>query len=356
MKTELFDYDLPESAIALRPAHPRDAARLLQIRGPVLSDHVVRELPDLLVAGDVLVINETRVLPVALTGLRAARVSGGVDVRIDVNLHKLTGAKNWRAFVRPYKRLRLDDVIVFSHNMCAQVCEIYGEGEVNLLFETDERDVMAEIAECGHMPLPPYIARKRAPDTQDLVDYQTVFACHAGSVAAPTAGLHFTPRLLAALQAKSVQIEKLVLHVGAGTFLPVKDENIHAHIMHGEWRDISPELANRLNAARAQGRRIIAVGTTSLRALESAVIDGSVQAQAGETDLFITPGYKFQIIDGLITNFHLPRSTLFMLVSALAGLEMMQQAYAYAIAQDYRFYSYGDCNLIWRDGHDAVCL
>lgn len=349
MKTDLFDFDLPESAIALRPVSPRDSARLLLVRGGDVSDHHVSDLPDMLRDGDILVMNETKVLPAALKAMRPARAhGGGGDVTLDVNLHKQVSDTDWYAFVRPAKRVREGDHLVFSEALTAEVMERLEGGNARLSFNLQGETLMSAIETIGALPLPPYIARKRAADAQDTEDYQTVYAREQGSVAAPTAGLHFTPKLLARLEIKGVSLEKLTLHVGAGTFLPVKVEDTEGHVMHSEWRVISDELAQRINQAKAEGRRIIAVGTTALRALESAAVDGQLQAQSGETDIFITPGYDFQIIDGLMTNFHLPRSTLFMLVSALAGLETMQAAYAHAIETGYRFYSYGDSSLLWR--------
>jgi len=303
MDVSLFDFDLPEAAIALRPASPRDSAKLLQVaHNGDLSDHIVSDLASLLKSGDVLVLNETKVFSAALKGMRAARpYGGGSDVRIDVNLHTPVDESVWRAFARPAKRLKL------------------------------------------------YIARKRAPDEKDINDYQTVYASEEGSVAAPTAGLHFTDNVFANLHDKGVQIERLTLHVGAGTFLPVKSDDTNDHKMHEEHYSVSNAVADRINKAKSEGRRIIAVGTTSLRALESAVdLSGEVQPGSNSTDIFMTPGSKFRVIDGLMTNFHLPKSTLFMLVSAIAGLDVMQNAYSHAIQNGYRFYSYGDSSLIWK--------
>lgn len=350
MDVSLFDFDLPESAIALRPASPRDSAKLLHVQGLDAIEHqIVSDLPKLLRRGDVLVFNETRVFPAALTAMRPARAQGGGgDVTVTVNLHKDAGEGVWQAFCRPAKRLRIGDNLHFDETLSASVIAKRDGGDVSLQFNAKAERLQAAFEHCGAPPLPPYIARKRAPDAQDVEDYQTVYAKESGSVAAPTAGLHFTPELLAALQDRGVQSESLVLHVGAGTFLPVKSDNTDDHDMHSEWFTIDPATAERLNAAKAEGRRIIAVGTTALRALESAAKDGVVVAQSRETDIFITPGYEFQIIDGLMTNFHLPKSTLFMLVSALAGLKTMQVAYRTAIEADYRFYSYGDSSLLWK--------
>lgn len=348
MNVEQFDFVLPDSAIALRPARPRDSAKMLQVRGGILSNHIVRDLPELLRAGDVLVINDTKVLPAALTAVRAARQhGGGGDVTVGINLHQRLSETEWRAFVRPAKRLKDGDSIHLSDRLSAEVFDKKDGGDVGLRFTRGGALLEAEIEALGHPPLPPYIARQRPPDAQDKDDYQTVYAKDKGSVAAPTAGLHFTPELMDALRAKGVEIVALTLHVGAGTFLPVKSESTDAHIMHSEWFTISEMAAAAINTAKDEGRRIVGVGTTALRALESAAENGRVKAQSRDTDIFITPGYSFQIIDGLMTNFHLPRSTLFMLVSALVGTETMQSAYAHALGSGYRFYSYGDSSLLW---------
>jgi len=350
MDVSLFDFDLPEHAIALRPASPRDSARLLHI--PAQADfehHSVSDLPSLLRAGDVLVFNETKVFPAALTAKRPARDhGGGGNVSVTVNLHKANGKGSWDAFCRPAKRLRQGDILHFDEELSAEVVEKREGGDLTLLFNVEGGDLSLAFERCGAPPLPPYIARKRAPDEQDVSDYQTVYAKETGSVAAPTAGLHFTPSLLEALDKRGIQREALTLHVGAGTFLPVKSEDTEDHDMHSEWFTISEPVADRLNAAKAEGRRIVAVGTTALRALESAVEDGIVKAQSRDTDIFLTPGSEFHVVDGLMTNFHLPKSTLFMLVSALAGLDRMQAAYKTAIDDGYRFYSYGDSSLIWK--------
>jgi len=348
MHVSLFDFDLPETAIALRPAVPRDSAKLLLVSGERLEDKSVKDLADQFKAGDVLVLNDTRVLPAALTAKRPAREhGGGGDVDVTVNLHKRVADHKWRAFVRPAKRLKDKDQLIFDGDLRATVFDKQEGGDVGLCFNKSGAALDAAIEAVGTPPLPPYIARKRAPDARDVTDYQTVYAKDTGSVAAPTAGLHFTPELLAELEGKGIQILRLTLHVGAGTFLPMKAEDTQDHVMHSEWRDISDDVAAKINAAKAEGRRVIAVGTTALRALESAAKDGRLTAQTGETDIFITPGYKFQIIDGLMTNFHLPKSTLFMLVCALAGTNEMRNAYAHAIMNGYRFYSYGDSSLIW---------
>lgn len=349
MDVSLFDFDLPERAIALRPAVPRDSAKLLRVGADgTLGHYGVADLPILLRAGDVLVFNETKVFPAAFQATRPARAhGGGGDVTVTVNLHKQDASDSWEAFCRPAKRLKPGDVLHFDDELSAEVTARREGGDTTLTFNAAGDALMAAFTRCGAPPLPPYIARKRAPDAQDEVDYQTVYAKTSGSVAAPTAGLHFTPDLLAALDVAGVQRESLTLHVGAGTFLPVKSDTTDDHKMHSEWFTLSDATADAINLAKAEGRRVIAVGTTALRALESAAAAGRVQAQSRDTDIFMTPGYAFQVVDGLMTNFHLPKSTLFMLVCALAGLDVMQAAYAEALAQDYRFYSYGDSSLIW---------
>ncbi|MEA3079644.1 MAG: S-adenosylmethionine:tRNA ribosyltransferase-isomerase [Sphingomonadales bacterium] len=339
MRVDLFDFHLPQDRIALRPARPRDSARLLFVDGGVISDRQVLELPDLLQAGDVLVFNDTKVLPAQLEGKRR-------DASIGATLHKREGPREWQAFLRNARRARVGDKIDFGAGVSASVAAKSENGSALLHFHGDE-PVELLLDRAGRMPLPPYIASKRPADAQDRADYQTMFAREEGAVAAPTAALHFTPRLLDALDARGVGRETLTLHVGAGTFLPVKTEETSDHKMHAEWGRIDAATAKRLNAARAAGGRLIAVGTTSLRLLESAAgEDGVIKPFEGDTAIFITPGYRFRAIDGLITNFHLPRSTLFMLVSSLMGLEVMKSAYAHAIAADYRFYSYGDASLL----------
>jgi len=340
MRVDLFDFDLPPERIALRPARPRDAARMLVVRGRgPFEDRGVRDLAGLLRAGDVLVFNDTRVIPAQLEGTRG-------EARIGATLHKRIDLRRWQAFVRNAKRLRAGDVIAFPAGVSATAEERHADGSWTLLFAGDEPvEVLLERA--GRMPLPPYIAGKRPTDEADKADYQTMFAREEGAVAAPTAALHFTPELMAALAEAGIGHETLTLHVGAGTFLPVKAEDTADHAMHAEWGRIEPAVAERLNAARARGNRVIAVGTTSLRLLESATgEDGVIRPFAGDTSIFITPGYRFRAIDGLLTNFHLPKSTLFMLVSALMGLDRMQAAYSHAIAGDYRFYIYGDASLL----------
>ena len=340
MRVDLFDFELPPELIALRPARPRDSARMLVAeRDEPFADRSVRDLPRLLRAGDVLVFNDTRVIPAQLEGRRG-------EARIGATLHKRLDLRRWQAFVRNAKRLRPGDAIDFGQGVSAVAEERHEDGSFTLAFAGEE-PVEALLERSGTMPLPPYIAGKRPTDEQDRTDYQTMFAREDGAVAAPTAALHFTPSLLAALDEAGIRRETLTLHVGAGTFLPVKADDTEAHRMHAEWGRIDAATAARLNAARAAGGRLIAVGTTSLRLLESAADpDGAIRPFEGDTAIFITPGYNFRAIDGLMTNFHLPKSTLFMLVSALMGLERMQAAYAHAIAQEYRFYSYGDSSLL----------
>ena len=340
MKVDIFDFELPRERIALRPVRPRDAARMLIVRsGDAFEDAGVRDLPRLLRRGDVLVFNDTRVIPAQLEGTRGA-------AKIGATLHKRIDLRRWQAFVRNAKRLREGDRIAFPADVSAIAETRHPDGSWTLAFAGDEPvEVLLERA--GTMPLPPYIAGRRGTDEQDRADYQTMFAAEDGAVAAPTAALHFTPELIAALDVAGVRRETLTLHVGAGTFLPVKVEDTAEHAMHSEWGRIEGDVARRLNAARAGGGRLIAVGTTSLRLLESAAgEDGVIQPFAGDTAIFITPGYRFRAVDGLMTNFHLPKSTLFMLVSALMGRERMQAAYAHAVAREYRFYSYGDSSLL----------
>ena len=339
MRVDLFDFELPPENIALRPASPRDSARLLSVGASGLADHIVRDLPQLLNPGDCLVFNDTRVIPAQLEGRRG-------EAKIGATLHKREGLRAWRAFVRNAKRVKEGDQIVFGGGVTAIAGARGADGSLLLHFEGDE-PVELLLERAGTMPLPPYIAARRPVDDRDQQDYQTMFAREKGAVAAPTAALHFTPELMVALAGSGVAHETLTLHVGAGTFLPVKADDTSDHQMHAEWGRIDAATADRLNAVRAQGGRIIAVGTTSLRLLESAATDDKIiRPFEGDTRIFITPGYRFKAIDGLMTNFHLPKSTLFMLVSALMGLETMQAAYAHAIAAGYRFYSYGDSSLL----------
>lgn len=352
MRVDLFDFDLPPDRIALRPARPRDSARLLAVRGDDISDRQILDLPNLLEPGDVLVFNDTKVIPAQLEGHRGASVDGprsGPGANIGATLHKREGSREWRAFLRNARRARIGDAIDFGEGVAASVVEKAEDGSALLHFHGEE-PVELLLERAGRMPLPPYIASRRAVDEADRSDYQTMFAREEGAVAAPTAALHFTERLLEALDARGVGYETLTLHVGAGTFLPVKSEKIEDHRMHAEWGRIDPATAERLNAVRASGGRLIAVGTTSLRLIESAAgADGIIRPFDGDTAIFITPGYRFKTVNGLITNFHLPRSTLFMLVSALMGLDVMKSAYAHAVEQGYRFYSYGDASLLLPD-------
>ena len=340
MRVDLFDFHLPQERIALRPATPRDAARMLLVRGDgMLEDRGVRDLPSLLRRGDVMVFNDTRVIPAQLDGRRG-------EARIGATLHKRVDLRRWQAFIRNAKRVKEGDQLVFGGGVTALAEHRHADGSYTLAFEGAEPvEILLERA--GTMPLPPYIAGKRPTDARDREDYQTMFAAEDGAVAAPTAALHFTPELVAALDEAGIGRETVTLHVGAGTFLPVKADDTDDHAMHFEWGRISAEVAERLNAARRDGGRIIAVGTTSLRLLESAAdATGAIQSWQGDTDIFITPGYAFRAVDGLMTNFHLPKSTLMMLVSALMGRETMMAAYAHAIANEYRFYSYGDSSLL----------
>ncbi|MBL8657896.1 MAG: tRNA preQ1(34) S-adenosylmethionine ribosyltransferase-isomerase QueA [Altererythrobacter sp.] len=340
MRVDLFDFDLPAERIALRPAAPRDSARMLVVRpSGLFEDAGVRDLSRILRRGDVLVFNDTRVIPAQLEGRRG-------EAKIGATLHKRIDLRRWQAFVRNGKRLREGDRIAFAHGVEAIAEQRHADGSWTLAFGGEE-PVELLLERAGTMPLPPYIAQRRGVDEADRSDYQTMFAARDGAVAAPTAALHFTSDLMFALQEAGIDREVLTLHVGAGTFLPVKAEDTADHAMHSEWGRIEADTAARLNAARAAGGRVIAVGTTSLRLLESAAdTDGAIRAFDGDTAIFITPGYRFRAVDGLMTNFHLPRSTLFMLVSALMGRERMQAAYAHAIASEYRFYSYGDSSLL----------
>jgi S-adenosylmethionine:tRNA ribosyltransferase-isomerase len=339
VRVDLFDFALPQEFIALRPAVPRDSAKLLTVAGSRISDHLVSDLPQLLGPKDILVFNDTKVIPAQLTGTRG-------EAKIGATLHKRLDLRRWQAFIRNAKRLRVGEVVDFGQNVSAEAEEKLEDGSFILRF-LGEEPVELLLERAGTMPLPPYITSKRAIDARDADDYQTMFAREKGAVAAPTAALHFTDGLLTALAEAGVSNEILTLHVGAGTFLPVKVDETDDHQMHSEWGRIDAETADRLNAARIAGGRVIAVGTTSLRLLESATgEDRIIRPFEGDTDIFITPGYTFRAIDGLMTNFHLPKSTLFMLVSALMGLDRMQAAYAHAIAGGYRFYSYGDSSLL----------
>ncbi|WP_374612872.1 tRNA preQ1(34) S-adenosylmethionine ribosyltransferase-isomerase QueA [Sphingorhabdus sp.] len=340
MRVDLFDFDLPQERIALRPVSPRDAARMLCVSGDGrMEDAHVLDLPQRLRAGDCLVFNDTRVIPAQLEGRRG-------EAKIGATLHKRIDLRRWQAFIRNAKRLKVGDEIIFGGGVTVTAEERLADGSFVLFFHGEEA-VEILLDRAGTMPLPPYIASKRGIDEADKSDYQTMFAQKDGAVAAPTASLHFTPRLMDTLAAAGIGHETLTLHVGAGTFLPVKAEDTDAHQMHSEWGRIDAATAERLNAVRAKGGRIIAVGTTVLRLLESAASDDKViRPFEGDTAIFITPGYRFKAIDGLMTNFHLPKSTLFMLVSALMGLDVMRAAYAHAIAQEYRFYSYGDSSLL----------
>jgi S-adenosylmethionine:tRNA ribosyltransferase-isomerase len=356
LRTDLFDFDLPPERIALRPVTPRDAAKLLVVEPDAakeLSDKRVGDLPMLLRKGDALVVNDTRVIPARLIG---ERVREDARARIEATLTKRESGDAWRALVKPLKRLQQGDLIRFGNearvcmlgSLDAHVEEIGEGGEILLRFDFHGPILEEAIEALGHMPLPPYIAARRDDDDRDRDDYQTMFAKHEGSVAAPTAGLHFTNELLAALDARDISLHRVTLHVGPGTFLPVKSDDTEGHKMHAEWGEVSKETAEALNKVRKAGGRIVAVGSTALRLVESAAQDnGALKPFRGETSIFITPGYRFKAVDLMMTNFHLPRSTLFMLVAAFSGLECMQRAYAHAIAKNYRFYSYGDACLLF---------
>lgn len=350
MRVDLFDFELPEHLIALRPARPRDSARLLHVpTSGAFEDRIVRMAPSLFRAGDLLVFNDTRVIPAALMAVRPSREPQGPVVRVSLNLIERLGPDLWRALGKPGKRLKPGDGLFFDDGVFASIEGKNDEGELTLRFDRAGISLDEAIANIGAPPLPPYIAAKRKPDDDDRADYQTIYAAKDGAVAAPTAGLHFTNEVMAELEAIGVERAYVTLHVGAGTFLPVKTDDTASHIMHSEWREISAETASVINRTKREGRRVIAIGTTALRSLESAAgADGSIRADSGDTDIFITPGYRFRVVDGLWTNFHLPRSTLFMLVSAFAGLDRIQAVYAHAIASGYRFYSYGDASLLWR--------
>ena len=357
MRTDLFDFELPPERIALRPAEPRDNARLLVVRPAgvtELDDRTVADLPALLAPGDQVVVNDTKVIAASLTGRRVSRTG---EPKIEATLIKRIDGSRWRALAKPARKLAVGDIVRFGDE--GKVCflneldatiEEKGEGgEITLSFAFHGPVLDQAIAERGEMPLPPYIASRRPPDAQDRTDYQTLFAHEEGAVAAPTAGLHFTPSLLASLQARGIGLHTVTLHVGAGTFLPVKAQDTSGHTMHAEWGCVSADVAQALNAARRNGGRVVAVGSTSLRLLETAAADnGTMRPFAGETAIFITPGYRFRAVDVLMTNFHLPRSTLFMLVSAFCGLDVMKRAYVHAIARGYRCSSYGDASLLFR--------
>jgi S-adenosylmethionine:tRNA ribosyltransferase-isomerase len=356
MRTDLFDFELPASQIALRPASPRDSAKMLVVRPPAaLQDRIIADLPTVLEPGDQLVVNDTKVIAAQLIGRRIGR---DTEPKIETTLIKRLDGSRWQALAKPAKKLSEGDIIRFGHqgrvclfgHLDAEVTQKGEAGEITLSFSFHGPALDQAIADLGHPPLPPYIASRRPPDERDAADYQTMFAANEGAVAAPTAGLHFTPALEAALGRRGIVIHRITLHVGAGTFLPVKVDDTAEHRMHAEWGMIPAATAEALNAARARGGRVVAVGTTSLRLLESAASeDCAIGPFAGETAIFITPGYRFRAVDALITNFHLPRSTLFMLVSAFCGLEAMQRAYAHAIKSGYRFYSYGDACLLFPD-------
>jgi len=340
LKVDLFDFELPQACVAQHPANPRDSARMLVVDEDMLSDKTVMDLAQFLEPGDICVFNDTRVIPARLTGKRG-------EAGMEVTLHKQDAPNIWRAFARPAKKLKIDDRIDFQDDFCATVQDKGLGGEVTLAFNLEGEELMAALEAQGAMPLPPYIKRVKGGQVEDQADYQTLFADRPGAVAAPTAGLHFTERLLKSVEDRGVKTARVTLHVGAGTFLPIKVENTKDHKMHAEWGEVSAATAHAINEARAAGGRVVAVGTTSLRLLESAAgDDGVLHPFMDDTAIFITPGYRFKIVDMMLTNFHLPRSTLFMLVSAFAGLKRMHGAYDHAIKSGYRFYSYGDACLL----------
>ena len=341
MKLSDFDFDLPEALIATRPARPRSSARLLLAKGDQISDHHVRDLVEIFQPGDVLVLNNTKVIPARLSGTRRR---GEAVAKVEITLLEAT-PKGWRALAKPLRKVLAGEEIVFSDQLSARVLA-KTETDLELGFNLTGDDFDVALAAAGQMPLPPYIAAKRAADAADNDDYQTVFARHAGAVAAPTASLHFDAPLLEALHARGVEFVEVTLHVGAGTFLPVKVEDVTTHRMHAEWGEVTEAAAARIAAAKAQGRRVIPVGTTALRLIESAGVSGQIVPWRGPTDIFIYPGFQFQIADALMTNFHLPKSTLMMLVSALMGRERIDLIYAHAISKGYRFFSYGDASLL----------
>ncbi|MDH2328732.1 tRNA preQ1(34) S-adenosylmethionine ribosyltransferase-isomerase QueA [Cereibacter sp. SYSU M97828] len=342
MKLSDFDFHLPEDLIATRPAKPRTSARLLLAEGDAIRDLHVRDLVDLFRPGDRLVLNNTKVIPARLTGRRRR---GEAEAKIEITLLE-PAVNGWRALAKPLRKLAVGETVVFSDRLSATVAE-KSETDLILTFHADDFD--AALAEAGAMPLPPYIAAKRAPDAQDKDDYQTVFARHSGAVAAPTASLHFDAELLEALRAKGVAFTEVTLHVGAGTFLPVKVEDVTTHRMHAEWGEVTPEAAAAINATKDAGGRVIPVGTTALRLIESAAASGRVEPFRAATDIFIYPGYRFRVTDALMTNFHLPKSTLLMLVSALMGAETVRRIYDHAVSKNYRFFSYGDASLLIPD-------
>ncbi|MCE8546124.1 tRNA preQ1(34) S-adenosylmethionine ribosyltransferase-isomerase QueA [Ruegeria pomeroyi] len=346
MKLSDFDFDLPDDLIATRPAQPRSSARLLVARGDAITDAVVRDLPDWLRPGDRLVLNDTRVIPARLSGTRQRQsAQGPVTARIEVTLLEPRADGGWSALAKPLRKLREGETISFSSDLSADI-EVIKDGQAHLRFNLTGPDFDAALAQAGAMPLPPYIAAKRPADEQDKTDYQTVWARHSGAVAAPTASLHFDEALLAALAARGVTFTHVTLHVGAGTFLPVKVEDVTTHKMHAEWGRVSAEAAAEIAATKAAGGRVIPVGTTALRLIESAARGGRIAPWEGETDIFIYPGFEFRVADGLMTNFHLPKSTLLMLVSALMGQDRIREIYAHAVAHRYRFFSYGDASLL----------
>lgn len=353
MRVDLFDFELPAERIAQRPVEPRNSARLLEVGADAPVDRIVRDLPSLLRAGDLLVFNDTRVIPARLHGIRPGDGGDGPEARRDVTFEALLVRRladgAWRAFCRPGKRLKQGDTLRFGDDLSAIVRGKTGDGALDLVFDADAASLPRLLDAHGAVPLPPYI-RGGVGDARDRADYQTVYAARDGAVAAPTAGLHFTPELLATLRDKGVATTMVTLHVGAGTFQPVRVADTEAHVMHAEWGEVGAEAVRAVEAARARGGRVVSVGTTPLRLLESVAAerDGRIEPWSGETSIFITPGFEFRVVDLLLTNFHLPRSTLFMLVSAFAGLERMRSAYAHAIARGYRFYSYGDATLLYR--------
>jgi S-adenosylmethionine:tRNA ribosyltransferase-isomerase len=346
MKLSDFDFDLPERLIATRPARPRSHARMLAVGPDAMADLHAFDLPRLLRPGDRLVLNNTRVIPARLSG---HRLRGDVSAGVEVTLMEPAAAGGWRALARPLRKLVPGDRIAFKGGLTATVVD-RGDTDARLIFDREGDDFEAALAAAGSMPLPPYIAARRAPDAQDEDDYQTIFARHAGAVAAPTASLHFDAPLLTGLRARGVAMTEVTLHVGAGTFLPVKVEDVTTHRMHAEWGEVTPQAAAEIAATRAAGGRVIPVGTTALRLIESAAAGGQIAAFRGTTDIFIYPGFTFRVTDALMTNFHLPKSTLLMLVSALMGQDRMRAAYAHAVAQDYRFFSYGDASVLFPGG------